>query len=409
MVGSGGREHAIAWKVLQSDRIEKLYVAPGNGGTREFNIPIDAGDIPGLRDFAKNNKCLTIVGPEAPLAAGIVEEFRSVGLPIFGPTAEQARLETSKVFAKRFMKNHGIPTADYSVFNEAKEAIDYATLKRGRVVVKVDGLAAGKGVFVCSTVDEAESAIQLILEKKAFGKAGDRLVIEERLFGREASFMFLCDGKRALNFGSAVDHKRAYDNDKGPNTGGMGAFSPAPALTSEELSLLSDKVVRPAVIDTGFHGFLYVGLMLDENNSPWVLEFNSRLGDPEAQAILPRLDSDLVGLLYDCESKGGFQEISDLNWSSNCSCTVVMCSEGYPESPKIGDEIKGITKAQSLPRALVFHSGTVVKGESIYTSGGRVLSVTGVGASPSDAAKKAYEAVSLISWRGERHRSDIAS
>lgn len=278
VIGSGGREHALAWKVLQSPQVEKVFVAPGNGGTKDFNVPIAATEIKKLREFATEKKCFTIVGPEAPLAAGIVDEFQAAGLPIFGPTAEEAKLETSKAYAKEFMKSHSIPTADYQIFDEAERALDYAALNKGNVVVKVDGLAAGKGVFVCSTMSEAEAAIRSILEEKAFGKAGDRIVVEKKLQGQEASFLFLCDGKSALDFGTAVDHKRAFDGDKGPNTGGMGAYSPAPRAMADQASTIRSRIVSSVVKFSGFCGFLYVGLMFDDNNSPKVLEFNARLG-----------------------------------------------------------------------------------------------------------------------------------
>lgn len=409
MVGSGGREHAISWKLLQSKRIRRLFVAPGNGGTKEFNVPISSGDITKLKDFAKENECFTIVGPEAPLAAGIVDEFRSVGLPIFGPTEAQAKMETSKAYAKDFMKEHGIPTAEYRIFENCENAIDYAALKNGNVVVKADGLAAGKGVIVCSTTEEAESAIKQILQKKVFGKAGEKIVIEERLLGREASFMFLCDGKHALNFGTAVDHKRVFDGDRGPNTGGMGAYSPASETIAKKLDIVREKIVEHTIKYSGFRGFLYIGLMFGEDDSPNVLEFNARLGDPEAQAILPRLDTDLLGLLYDCEIDGTFENSDELKWKPKSSCCVVMCSEGYPENPKTGEEIKGISDAGALPDVIVFQSGTISRGNSLFTNGGRVLSVTGLGNSPSEAASNAYGAVSLISWRGEHHRTDISS
>jgi phosphoribosylamine--glycine ligase len=408
IVGSGGREHAIAWKCLQSNRINRLYVAPGNGGTREYNVQIQSNEIEKLSDFATKNDCFTIVGAEAPLASGIVDEFRSKGLSIFGPTSDQAKLETSKAYAKEFMKTHGIPTADFEVFDDVEEAVDYSYRKQGQVVVKADGLASGKGVFVCSSPEEAESAVRLILEKKAFGKSGEKLIIEEKLRGREASYMFLSDGKGALDFGTAVDHKRALDGDRGPNTGGMGAFSPAPELTPEQYLILKKKVAEPTIKYSGFRGFLYVGLMFDESNYPIVLEFNARLGDPETQAILPRLKSDLLGTVTDLDSSGSFQN-PELDWSTESSCTVVMCSEGYPENPKTGDVVSGIYKAENLPKVFVFHSGTMWKDNSLYTNGGRVLSVTGLGNSPSEAARNSYEAVNLISWRGERHRKDISA
>jgi len=407
LVGSGGREHAIAWKILQSRKIGRLFVAPGNGGTQEFNIPISATEVNKLRDFAREKKCFTLIGPEAPLAAGIVDSFESEGLPIFGPSADQARLETSKVYAKEFMKKYGIPTADFRFFHDTQPAIDYANRNDGKVVVKADGLASGKGVFVCSNPDQAERAIRLILEKRIFGNAGNQVIIEERLPGREESFMAICDGKKGIPFGTAVDQKRALDGEEGTNNGGMGAYSPAPKIISDQERFLREKILNLTVENSRFRGFLYLGLMFDEKNSPKVLEFNARLGDPEAQAILPRLETDLLTLLYDDESEGKMADV-ELKWSPDYSCTVVMCSEGYPENPKIGDEIRGIEAAKAMERVLVFHSGTVAKDNSFFTNGGRVLSVTGLGPTKSDAATKAYEGVSLISWRGERHRRDIS-
>ncbi len=382
-------------------------MAPGNGGTRDFNIPIPAIEIERLRDFAKENRCSTIIGPEAPLAAGIVDEFSKADLPIFGPSSGQARLETSKVYAKEFMKSHDIPTADFQVFDDVQQALDFAARSQGNVVVKADGLAAGKGVFVCSSMAEAETAIRHILENKAFGTAGDKIVVEEKLRGREASFLFLTDGETSVDFGTAVDHKRAFDGDKGPNTGGMGAFSPASEIMSEHSHLIKERIVNPVVKFSGFRGFLYVGLMFDESDSPMVLEFNARLGDPEAQVILPRLETDLLDVVLGA-NVGQLRGVA-MKWNAWNSCTVVMCSEDYPQHPKIGDPINGIPDAMAMKNVIVFHSGTVARDSSVFTNGGRVLSVTGLGATKQDAAKKAYEGVSLISWRGERHRSDIAS
>jgi phosphoribosylamine---glycine ligase len=407
LVGSGGREHAIAWKILQSKKIGRLFVAPGNGGTQEFNIPIGVNEVDRLRDFAREKNCFTLIGPEAPLATGIVDRFESEGLPIFGPTADQARLETSKVYAKEFMKKYDISTSDFRVFSETQPAIDYAYRKDGKIVVKADGLASGKGVFVCSRPDEAERAIRLILEKRIFGNAGNQVIIEEKLEGREASFIAASDGKTAIPFGTAVDHKRAFDGDVGPNTGGMGAYSPAPKMILDQENYIIEKILNPTVENSEFRGFLYLGLMFDEKNSPKVLEFNARLGDPEAQAILPRLETDLLGFLHGDVSEGKMEGV-ELKWSQDSSCTVVMCSERYPENPKTGDEIHGIEAATAMDRVLVFHSGTVAKNNSFFTNGGRVLSVTGLGPTKNDAATKTYEGVSLISWRGERHRRDIS-
>ena len=400
VVGSGGREHAIAWKLLQSKKVDKLFVAPGNGGTFKYNVPIKTDDVEKLQDFAQANSCFTIVGPEAPLSLGIVDRFKKSGLRIFGPTKEQAMLETSKAYAKEFMVSHGIPTAQFRTFKDVASAVDFSDSLGGKVAVKADGLAAGKGVFVCDSPDEAKRAIKLMLEEMAFGQAGKKIVVEERLEGRECSLMTICNGKTPMYFGTAKDHKRVLDGDQGPNTGGMGAFSPSPDLSEIEIDDVVRKVAGPAVSALGYSGFLYLGLMITEVG-PKVLEFNARLGDPETQVILPRLKSDLFEVLDNCESS----ERAELQWNNNHSSTVVMCSEGYPQKPRTGDRISGIESADE--GAMIFHSGTVKQGEQYFTAGGRVLSVTGVGETLDSALKKTYSAVSLISWRGEHHRMDI--
>ncbi|MDA4129996.1 MAG: phosphoribosylamine--glycine ligase [Thaumarchaeota archaeon] len=408
VIGSGGREHAITWKLRQSGKLGKLFVAPGNGGTADYNVPIKSDELDKLAEFAKKQKCLTLVGPEAPLEAGIVDRFALDRLPIFGPTREQAKLETSKVYSKEFMKRLNIPTAEFKMFDELQPALDYTARSVNNLVVKVDGLAAGKGVFVCKDSNEAEAALRLIFEKKYFGKAGERVIIEKKLEGREISFMALSDGKSAVPFGTAMDHKRALDGDQGPNTGGMGAFSPADKFDSAYLRRITHDILEPTVQESGFRGFLYLGLMLDENNNPKVLEYNARLGDPETQVILPRLESDLVSCVSSIISGSSSREV-DLDWNSQTACTVVMCSEGYPQSPKVDDEIHGVEKAGTRPDVFVFHSGTVERNRTFFTNGGRVLSVTGMGNSKADSVKRAYEAVNLITWRGEHHRKDIGA
>jgi phosphoribosylamine---glycine ligase len=409
IVGSGGREHALAWKILQSRIAGDVYVAPGNAGTQEHNVAIKPDDLINLRRFAEEHKCLTIVGPETPLAAGIVDYFSEKDLRIFGPTKEQARLETSKTFAKQFMSKNGIPTAEYEVFDDAQSAIDYVHGFSGNVVVKADGLAAGKGVFVCSSSEEAEDAIKSILEKRIFGEAGRQIVIERRLEGREISLMAICDGKNALPFGTAVDHKRAFDGDIGPNTGGMGAYSPAIGFDDDKVHQIMREIVLPTVRASGFRGFLYTGLMLTENDSKrYVLEYNARLGDPETQAILPRMNSDLLECLEWIEAFNDVIELK-IGWDTRDSCTVVMCSEGYPQKPRIGERITGVERAQDLDDVIVFHAGTVKSGDYLLTNGGRVLCVTGMGETHAIAAERAYEGVSRISWRGEFHRSDVCS
>ena len=403
VVGSGGREHAIAWKLRQSSLVENVYVAPGNGGTAELNVPLTADDIVGLSEFAAKHDCFTVVGPEGPLAAGIVDHFNDMNLPIFGPSKREAMLETSKSYAKEFMIDHNIPTPDFRVFEDADNAIDYADKFGGNVAIKADGLAAGKGVFVCSSQLEARQAVNTILLNHAFGESGRKVVVEEKISGRECSLMTICNGRTAISIGSAKDHKRAYDEDKGPNTGGMGAFSPADDLDERAEEEIMTSVVRPAVRASNFHGFLYVGLMLTEDG-PKVLEFNTRLGDPETQAILPRLESDFFAIM---ESMIDTTSEVELRWNGNHACTVVMCSKGYPQSPETGDKISGIRNAITIPGVTVFHSGTIKKGEDYFTRGGRVLSITGVGKSLQDAIFRAYTGVSRISWNGEHHRKDI--
>lgn len=402
VVGSGGREHAIAWKLLQSKNIDKLFVAPGNGGTSKYNVSIKADDVELLRNFALQNSCFTIVGPEAPLSLGIVDRFRKSGLRIFGPTKEQAMLETSKAYAKEFMTANGIPTAMFRAFEDVASAVDFAESLEGKVAVKADGLAAGKGVFVCDSTDEAKRAIKLMLEDMAFGEAGKRIVVEERLEGRECSLMTICNGRTPKYFGTARDHKRVLDGDDGPNTGGMGAFSPSPDLSDEQCKQIVNKVAGTAVSRLGYGGFLYLGLMITREG-PKVLEFNARLGDPETQVILPRVKSDLLQVIDKCEAG----ENVEVEWNSYHCSTVVMCAEGYPQKPRTGDSISGVDEATSNEGAVVFHSGTVKKGEQYFTAGGRVLSVTGMGETLDMALKRTYSAVSLISWSGEHHRMDI--
>ncbi len=407
LVGSGGREHAIAWKLLQSPLLDRLYVAPGNGGTEEYNVAIGATDVGALTRFAKENKCFTVIGPESPLALGLVDSLQSEGLSCFGPTRAQARLETSKAFAKEFMKSNKIPTAEFEIFKDYKSAIDYCQRKEGNVVIKVDGLAAGKGVFVCSDLQETLDALKEIFAERLFGDSGNCVVIEEKLLGIEASFIAVCDGKNALPFGAATDHKRLLNGDRGPNTGGMGAYSPARGFDEKERGYVMETIVRPTVLKTGFRGFLYAGLMLTERG-PRVLEFNARLGDPETQALLPRLNSDLLQMLIEiCEKGTESSSAEGIEWSPNHSCCVSMCSPGYPSRVRSGSLITGLEEAEKIPNVLIFHAGTKKDKGRFLTSGGRVLCLTGYGASLADASNSAYKAVSLISWEGENHRSDI--
>jgi phosphoribosylamine---glycine ligase len=409
LVGSGGREHALAWKISQSPRLQRLFVAPGNAGTLEYNMPISSTDIRSLVDFAEKNSCFTIVGPEAPLGAGLVDELSREGLPVFGPTANAARLETSKVFAKELMKELDIPTADFRIFENYSAALEHAISIGGNLVIKADGLASGKGVFVCSNVSEAADALKAIFVDRVFGDSGNSVVVEEKLSGFEVSLFALCDGKRAVFLSTAMDHKKLLDGDLGPNTGGMGAFSPAINFEMSQIEQVMEEIVAPTVRRIGFKGFLYVGLMIT-NEGPKVLEFNVRSGDPETQCILPRLRFDILGTLLTIE-KDGLSSLGSrpLTLSEEYSCSVVMCSRGYPtKAMETGFEIHGLAPAETLDRVNVFHSGTKLNEDGkILTAGGRVITVNGTGTTLKQASERAYAGVSLISWKGENHRSDI--
>jgi phosphoribosylamine---glycine ligase len=406
IVGSGGREHALAWKIKQSPLLSRLFVAPGNGGTDEFNVPVRADDVAGLCKFAQRNRCFTLIGPEMPLSLGVVDRLREAGVVAFGPTKEQALLETSKVYAKRFMAENDIPTPSFQVFDDPREAIEFSDSKEGNVVIKADGLASGKGVFVCSNKEEAAKAIHSIQVDKIFGDSGQKVVVEEKIEGKEASLMALCDGKDVVEFGTAVDHKRLLDNNRGPNTGGMGAYSPANTLQSNDVDRCIQKIVKPTVRKTKFSGFLYTGLMITKNGLK-VLEFNGRLGDPETQAIIPRLKSDLLSYLFSVStSVEGIKTAGNLEWSKLVSCCVMMCSEGYPYKVETGYQILGLDRIRS-DKPLIFHSGTVKKEGKFYTSGGRVLGVTTLANSLKAAKEGVYSVVSQIEWQGEKHRSDI--
>jgi phosphoribosylamine---glycine ligase len=402
LVGSGGREHALAWKLTQSHLLDTLYVIPGNAGTM-INVSIPAEKLEQLADFAEKNACLTIVGPEGPLCAGIVDFFRSRGLRIFGPTKDQARLESSKSYAKQVMKSCGILSAEFGTFTDYAAAIDYASSIDGHVVVKADGLAKGKGVFLCSNQREAERSIRSLLLENALGEAGKNVVIEQMLEGYEVSLMALCDGRNAIPFGTATDYKRVFDDNVGPNTGGMGACSPALSFDKREEESAMEQIVRPVVQKTGFQGFLYAGLMISKGET-YVLEFNARLGDPETQAIVPRMDFDLMQVISEAESSGAISDLC-LKFSNNCACCVVMCSRGYPGEISIGQTITGLDA--KLEHSMIFHSGTKSNGDRVVTNGGRVLSVTGIGENLTLASEAAYESVKRISWEGEHHRTDI--
>ena len=411
VVGGGGREHALAWRLAQSPRIGRVYVAPGNAGTaREdglFNVPLTS--IPELVDFAhKESIALTVVGPEAPLSEGIVDVFRAAGLKIFGPTLQAAQLESSKDFAKAFMVANGIPTAAYATFSDAGAAHDHARQRGAPIVVKADGLAAGKGVVVAMTLDEAHAAIDMMLVDARMGAAGARVVIEEFLEGEEASFIVMVDGKHVLPLASSQDHKRLLDGDHGPNTGGMGAYSPAPVLTPTIHARVMREVIQPVVAGmekqgTPYTGFLYAGLMIRPNGDTKVLEFNCRMGDPETQPIMLRLKSDLFTLIEHA-ANGALKNI-EVEWDRRVALGVVMAAAGYPDHPRKGDEIKG------LPRAgddfHVFHSGTALAGDKVVVNGGRVLCVTALGDTVRVAQRRAYEIAEGIQFEGRQMRRDI--
>ena len=414
VIGSGGREHALAWKIAQSTRVSEVIVAPGNAGTATEgkcrNADVAVKDIDGLLALAQREQvAVTVVGPEIPLVLGVVDAFRIAGLRIFGPTAAAAQLEGSKAYAKDFLARHGIPTAFYSVFTEVAPALAYLRDKGAPIVVKADGLAAGKGVIVAMTAQEAEDAVTDMLSGNAFGDAGARVVIEEFLEGEEASFISMVDGVTALPMATSQDHKRVGDGDTGPNTGGMGAYSPAPVVTPEVHARVMREVVNPTVqgmIADGipFTGFLYAGLMIDANGAPKVIEFNVRFGDPETQPVMLRLQSDLVALV-EAAIDGRLHE-TEAQWEARPSLGVVMASAPYPETPISGDVISGLTEVSG--NAKVFHAGTALDAEgNVISAGGRVLCVAALGDSVSDAQHNAYAGVARIHWANEFHRSDI--
>jgi phosphoribosylamine---glycine ligase len=411
VIGSGGREHAIAWRLARSPRVQKVFVAPGNGGTARENglenLPVS--EISKLAEFAlAQGIYLTVVGPEAPLAEGVVDLFRSKGLRIFGPTEACARLESSKEFAKEFMTRHNIPTAAFAVFDDATSAHAYVDAKGAPIVVKADGLAAGKGVVVAASADEAHRAIDRILVERTMGAAGSRVVIEEFLEGEEASFIVLADGEHVLPLATSQDHKRLKDGDQGPNTGGMGAYSPAPVVTPELHARVVREVIQPVLkgmAEEGhpYSGFLYAGLMISGSGSARVLEFNCRLGDPETQPILLRLKSDLFELIEGAVE--GRLDRLRAEWDRRAALGVVIAAANYPDAPKKGDVITGLPAPAEDLR--VFHSGTVIEDGVTVTSGGRVLCVTALGDSIKMAQRRAYEAAAGIRFDGMQYRRDI--
>jgi phosphoribosylamine--glycine ligase len=411
VVGSGGREHALAWKLAQSKRIQIVLVAPGNGGTaldvRMKNV--DITDPVALADFAHQEQvALTVVGPEAPLAAGIVDIFRERGMSIFGPTRKAAQLESSKDFAKAFMERHGIPTARYQTFSDAAAAHRYIDEQGAPIVIKADGLAAGKGVVVAMTLEEAHGAIDMMLSDNRFGDAGARVVVEEFLEGEEASFIVMVDGKNILPLATSQDHKRLLDHDQGPNTGGMGAYSPAPIVTPQLHARVMREIIQPTVQGMAkdgipYTGFLYAGLMIDAEGNPKTLEFNCRMGDPETQPIMARLKTDLVSVMEHAVS-GTLNEI-ELDWDRRTALGVVMAASGYPDAPRKNDVITGIP--EETEDSMTFHAGTALDNKTLTTQGGRVLCVVGLGDSVRVAQKHAYDALDQIHFDGMQFRRDI--
>jgi len=407
VVGSGGREHALSWKLSQSPKVDTVFTAPGNGGT-ENNVPIDVDDLDALSDFAQKNNCFTVVGPEAPLAAGIVDKFNQKNLKVFGPSQKATQLESSKIWAKNFMKRNDIPTAQFEIFDDAQKAQDYVKSLDYNVVVKADGLAAGKGVIVCDSNEEAFSAIHTILVKKAFGDAGNRIIIEERIDGIEASYIALSDGDTAIPMASSQDHKRIFDNDKGPNTGGMGAYSPTPIIDDALAKKIQEKIIDKTIQamkneGISFKGFLYAGIMIKDNELS-VLEYNVRMGDPECQPITMRMDSDLYDYFIACVD-GKLSSMPPIAWKNQSAVCVVLASEGYPESYSKNEEISGF---DSVPNnTYVFHAGTKKLDGKILSNGGRVLGVTALGDSLESAITNAYAVADNISWSHKYCRKDI--
>ncbi len=414
VVGGGGREHALAWKAAQSPLVSEVLVAPGNAGTltepKTRNVPVSSSDLDGLLDLAESESiALTIVGPEQPLVAGIVDRFEAAGLKCFGPHAAAARLEGSKAFTKAFLSRHNIPTADYQTFEQVDPALDYIRSRGAPIVIKADGLAAGKGVIIAANTQEAENAVRDMLEQNAFGEAGATVVIEEFLRGEEASFIAIVDGTEILPLATSQDHKTRDEDDKGPNTGGMGAYSPAPVITPEVQRRIMEQIMIPTVNgmaaeSAAYRGFLYAGLMIDADEQPKVIEFNCRFGDPETQPVLVRLRSDIVELcLRACD---GSLSRAELAWDPRASLGIVIASRGYPGSYETGAVIHGLDQDFG-PNIKVFHAGTKLQGGETLTSGGRVLCTVALATSVSEAHELAYNAVANIGWDGAFYRRDI--
>ncbi len=411
VIGSGGREHALIWKISQSRRVEKIYALPGNCGIKELAeiVDVDASNIIEIADFAQKEKIhLTVVGPELPLSLGIVDEFNKRNLKIFGPTQKAAQIESSKVFAKEFMKKNKIPTADFKIFNSAMNAVNYLKSAKFPVVIKTDGLAGGKGVFICKNIKEAEESVRTILLESKFGKAGEQIVIEDFVQGEELSFMVISDGKRALPLTTSMDYKKAFENNKGPNTGGMGAISPSPAITEK----LFNKIMKTIIIPTieglrfegkEFRGVLYAGLMIT-SSGPVTLEFNARFGDPETQALMLRLQSDIINI-FEGSVEGSLFDV-EMKWDENVSASVVLTSEGYPGHYDTEKEIEGLKRAKASG-AEIFHAGTKVKNDKCITSGGRVLAVCSKGKTLKETVENIYDSIQFIKFENMYYRKDI--
>ena len=406
-MGSGGREHALSWKLSQSDKVETVFTSPGNGGTKN-NVSIDVNNLDELADFAQKNNCFTVVGPEDPLAAGIVDKFNHLNLKVFGPSQMAAQLESSKIWAKNFMKRNDIPTARFEIFDDAHKAEEYVKSLDYNVVVKADGLAAGKGVIVCNNTKEALDAIQTILVKKTFGDAGNKIIIEERIEGIEASYISLSDGQISIPMASSQDHKRIFDDDKGPNTGGMGAYSPTPVVTDVLAEKIQKKIIDKTIQSMKnegipFKGFLYAGIMV-RNNEPYVLEYNVRMGDPECQPIVMRMDFDLYDYFV-ASIEGKLSDMPSPRWKNQYAVCVVLASKGYPGSYTKDEEISGF---DFIPNeSYVFHAGTKKINGKILSNGGRVLGVTALGDTLKEAIDNAYDTSDKISWNNKYCRRDI--
>ena len=412
VIGKGGREHTLAWKLSQSSSVEKVYCIPGNAGTTSIaeNVVLEDDSLQAMADFVKEKDIgLTVVGPEDPLVNGIVDLFQKQGLNIFGPSKKAAILEGSKIFTRELLQKHGIPSAEFASFSKAEKALEYLHEKGAPIVIKADGLAAGKGAIVCDTVEEAESAIKKIMVEKEFGEAGQRVIMEEKLVGEEASYLVFTDGETIKPMASSQDHKPIYDGDRGSNTGGMGAYSPAPVVTDEIEKQVLEEIMQPTVDamkkeGRTYQGVLYGGLMITEAG-PRVVEFNCRFGDPEAQPLLMRLESDLASILQSCID-GTLQE-QEIKWSEKAACCVVMASGGYPLKYEKGKEIMGLEQASQLQDTMVFHAGTKLDGRKVLTNGGRVLGVTALGNSIEESIGNAYKAVEKISFEKAYYRKDI--